>query len=84
VDYHRAMSLTTHVNSELKDLNFDSSHIEIVPCILTTFNDDVLFEPPPPLLVSTVTLVKHKECTRYMMAICGTRLKQLTSRTIST
>jgi hypothetical protein len=47
VDYFRAMSLVTDANFELRDLNYDSFSIEIVPCILTTFNGDVLFEWPP-------------------------------------
>jgi hypothetical protein len=60
-----------------------------VPVLVCSPEDHIqwwcfIWPPPPPLLVSTVILVKHKECTRYMMAICGTRLKQLTSRTIST
>ncbi len=46
VDYLGAMSLVVHANSELRDLNYDSFNIEIVPCILTTFNGDVLFELP--------------------------------------
>jgi hypothetical protein len=44
------MSLVTHANFELRDLNYDSFNIEIVPCILTTFNGNVLLELP--LLVS--------------------------------
>jgi hypothetical protein len=47
VDYLKAMSLVAHANSELRDLNYDSFNIEIVPCIFTTFNGDVLFELPP-------------------------------------
>jgi hypothetical protein len=47
VDYFRAMSLVAHANFELRYLNYDSFNIEIVPCILTTFNGDVLFELPP-------------------------------------
>jgi hypothetical protein len=47
VDYFRTMSLTMHASSELRDLNYDSFRIEIVPCISTTFNGDVLFELPP-------------------------------------
>jgi hypothetical protein len=46
VDYLKAMSLTAHANSKLRDLNYDSFCIEIVPCIPTTFNGDVLFERP--------------------------------------
>jgi hypothetical protein len=44
VDYFKAMSLIMHANSELRDLNYDSFHIKIVPSISTTFNGDVLFE----------------------------------------
>ncbi len=83
VDCLRAMSFVTHVSFELKDLNYDSFCIQIVPCIPTTFNGDILFELRL-LLVSTITLVKFKEWTRNMMGVRGTRLKQLTSITIST
>jgi hypothetical protein len=31
VDYLRAMSLATHASSELRDLNYDSLCIKIVP-----------------------------------------------------
>jgi hypothetical protein len=48
VECLKAMSFTTHVNFELKYLNYDNFHIEIVPCIPNTFNGDVLFEPPLP------------------------------------
>jgi hypothetical protein len=42
------MSFARHVtSSELRDLNYDNFFIENVHCILTTFNDDVLFELPP-------------------------------------
>jgi hypothetical protein len=41
------MSLATHGSSELKDLNNDNFRIEIVPCIPTTFDVDVMFESPP-------------------------------------
>ncbi len=47
VDCLRAMSLATHARSKLRDLNYDNLCINIVPCILTTFNGDVLFEFPP-------------------------------------
>jgi hypothetical protein len=48
-DYFIAMSFNMHVSSKLKDLNYDSFCIEIVPCIPPTFNGDVLFELPPPV-----------------------------------
>jgi hypothetical protein len=44
VDYLKAMSLIVHANFELRDLNYDSFHIKIVPCILTMFDGDVLLE----------------------------------------
>jgi len=44
IDCLRKMSLATHANSKLGDLNYDHFHIEIVPFILTTFSGDVLFE----------------------------------------
>jgi hypothetical protein len=47
VDCLKTMSFITHANFELRDLNYDNFHIEIVPYILTTFNGDVLFELPP-------------------------------------
>jgi hypothetical protein len=47
VDCLKTISLTTHASFELKDLNYDGFRIEIVPCIPTTFNSDVLFELPP-------------------------------------
>jgi hypothetical protein len=50
VDCLKKMSLVAHASFELKDLNYDGFCIEIVPCIPTTFNGDVLFELP--LLVS--------------------------------
>jgi hypothetical protein len=37
VDYFTTMSLTMHASSKLRDSNYDSFHIEIVPCIPTTF-----------------------------------------------
>jgi hypothetical protein len=46
VDCIRAMSFAMHVNSELKDLNYDNFCIENVHYILTMFNGDVLFELP--------------------------------------
>jgi hypothetical protein len=83
VDYFRAMSSVAHVSFELRYLNYDNFHIVIIPCILTTFNGDVLFELLP-LLIPMVILVKCKELTRNMMAMHGTRLKRITSKTIST
>jgi len=77
------MSFVTHVSFKLRYLNNDNFRIEIIPYIPTTFNGDVLFELPP-LLVPMVTQVKCKELIRNMMAMHGTRLKQITSRTIST
>ncbi len=47
MDYLRAMSLAAHASSKLKDLNYDKFPIEIVCCIPTTFNGDVLFEFSP-------------------------------------
>jgi capsular polysaccharide biosynthesis protein len=47
VDYFMIMSFAAHANFKLRDLNYDSFHIEIIPSILTIFNDDVLFELPP-------------------------------------
>ncbi len=47
VDCLKAMSLIMHGISKLRDLNYDSFCIEIVPCIPTTFNGDVLFVFPP-------------------------------------
>ncbi len=46
VDCLKTMSLAAHASFELRNLNYDSFCIEIVPCILTTFNGDVLFELP--------------------------------------
>ncbi len=83
VDNFKATSFVTHVSFELRYLNYDNFRIKIIPYIPTTFNGDVLFESPP-LLVPTVTQVKCKELIRNMMAMHGTRLKQITSRTIST
>jgi hypothetical protein len=73
----RAMSLATHVNFELKDLNYDNFHIGIVLCIPTTFDVDFLFELPP-LSIMTVNLIKCKEWIRNIMAMCHTRLRRLT------
>ncbi len=47
VECLRAMSFAMHASSKLRDLNYDSLCIEIVLCILTTFNGDVLFKLPP-------------------------------------
>ncbi len=47
VECLKAMSLIAHASSKLRDLNYNSFCIEIVPCIPTTFNGDVLFELPP-------------------------------------
>ncbi len=47
VDYFRTMSFATHANSELRDLNYDNFCIDIVLCIPTTLNGDVLFKLPP-------------------------------------
>jgi hypothetical protein len=44
IDCLKAILFITHASSKLKDLNYDKFHIEIVHCILTTFNGDVLFE----------------------------------------
>jgi hypothetical protein len=41
------MSLIVHGSSKLKDLKNDNFCIEIVPCIPTTFDVDVMFELPP-------------------------------------
>ncbi len=84
VDCLRAMSLVAHANSKLKDLNYDIFRIEIVPCILTTFNGDVLFELPP--LVNPNSHFgqiqkmdrKHDGHAWYIV------LRQLTSKMIST
>jgi hypothetical protein len=59
IDYFWTMLFVANASSELKDLNYDHFQIENVCCILTTFNDDVLFELPP-LSVSTVTLGRCK------------------------
>jgi hypothetical protein len=48
MDCFKAMSLAAHASSKLLDLNYDGFCIEIVPCISTTFNGDVLLEFPPP------------------------------------
>ncbi len=77
VDCFKAMSLAANASFKLKDLNYNNFHIGIVLCIPTTFDVDVLFELPP-LLIMTVNLVKCKEWTRNMMAMCGTRLRRLT------
>ncbi len=47
VDYLKAMSFIGHANSKLRDFNYHCVCIQIVPCILTTFNGDVFFELPP-------------------------------------
>lgn len=47
VDYQKTNFLTMHASFELTDLNYDGFRIEIVPCIPTTFNSDMLFELPP-------------------------------------
>ncbi len=52
IDCLRKMSLATHANSKLGDLNYDHFHIEIVPFILTTFSGDVLFEHIKPFCQS--------------------------------
>ncbi len=83
VECLKAMSFTVHVSFELKYLNYDSFRIEIVPCISNTFNGDVLFELPP-RLVPTIIIIRCKEWIGNMMAMDGTRLRLLTSRTIST
>jgi hypothetical protein len=82
IDCLNAMSLVTHVSSKFKDLNYDKFCIENVHYIPTTSTGDILFNY---LLLSipTVNLIS-KEWIRSMMAMCGARLKQLTSRTIST
>jgi hypothetical protein len=48
VVYFRAMSLIVHASSELRDLNYVNFQIEIIPCILTMFDGDIMFESPPP------------------------------------
>ncbi len=75
--------LIMHANSKLRYLNYDSFHIEIIPCILTTFNN-VFYLNSPLLLVPMFTLVRYNEWTRNMMAMHGIRLKWLTSVMIST
>ncbi len=50
VDYFGTMSLAVHASSKLKALtSYDNFCIEIIPCILTTFDGDVMFKLPPPL-----------------------------------
>jgi len=46
-DCFRVMSLAMHGSSKLRDLNNGNFCIEIVPCILTTLDVDVMFEFPP-------------------------------------
>jgi len=48
VDHLKTISIATHASSNLRDLNYDNFHIEIVPCIPTMFDGDVIFELPPP------------------------------------
>jgi hypothetical protein len=50
VGYFKAMSFVTHVNFELRYLNYDHFGIKIILCISSTFNGDVLFELPPLLI----------------------------------
>jgi hypothetical protein len=59
IDYFQAMSFVVHASSKLIDLNYDNFQIENVRCIPTTFNDDVLFEPPP-LSIPAVILGRCK------------------------
>jgi hypothetical protein len=74
LDYFWAMSFSTHASSELRDLNYDKFCIESVHCILTSFNDDVLFELPL-LAVPMVTMGRSKTWTRNMMAMHSVRLR---------
>jgi hypothetical protein len=46
VESLKAMSLTSHISSELKSLDYDVITIEFVNCFPTKFNGD-LFELPP-------------------------------------
>ncbi len=81
VDYFRAMSLAAHANSKLRDLNYDKFRIEIVCWISTTIIGDVLFEFSPVTNPSS----HYRQMQRMDMKHDGhVRLKQLTSRTIST
>jgi hypothetical protein len=47
VDYLHTMSLVAHASSKLRDVFYDIFCFEIVSCIPTTFNGDVLFKLPP-------------------------------------
>ncbi len=82
IDCFNAMSFAAHVSSKFKDLNYDKFHIENVHCIPTTSINDVLFNYP--LLSIPIVNLINKEWIRSMMAMRGARLKQLTSRMIST
>jgi hypothetical protein len=80
VDYFRAIA--THANSKLNEFM-----IVLVLRLFLTFQPHLTMKfylSSPLLLVPTVILVRYKEWTRNMMAMCGTRLRQLTSITIST
>jgi hypothetical protein len=68
VDYLKTMSLATHASFELKDVIYDNFHIEIIPCIPTTFNGVVLLKLPP--LASPNCYFGQKQG----MAMCGTSL----------
>jgi hypothetical protein len=44
VDLLKAMSLTSHVCSKLKSINYGAIRIEFLNCLSTKFNGDILFE----------------------------------------
>jgi len=43
----KAMSLTSHISSKLKSLDYGAIIVEFMNCFLTKFNGDILFELPP-------------------------------------
>ncbi len=46
VNSPKVMFLTSHTSSELKSLDYDAITIELVNCLPTKFNGDILFELP--------------------------------------
>jgi hypothetical protein len=83
IDYLNTMSLVAHVTSKFRDLTYDKFCIEDVHCIPTTSTSDVLFNYAQ-LSILTINLAKCKEWIGSIMAMRGARLKQLTSKAIST
>jgi len=47
VDCLKLMSFAPHATFKLIEINYNTFHIKNVPCILVTFDVDVLFELPP-------------------------------------